>query len=307
MAGRLTLRYRERDATVPGGDAPLVHVQVSLLSGETYAFAETLKPRKGYFSKGIRIRGEQDGEIANVFARYRSHRAEASIRWRTREAPVIEELQWQRRSYTLQTSKVRRALLYAPWEIVANDDELTIQVSPAGVIQITADEHIFQYDYELNAGVCVVDLISDQQDGTGTIEATLGDQRATADLRFSQARSGGLEIDLDIHDIPRRAWFEESTGVLRVNAGHQALSRILGSRDEGWPGQHSSAFQAMLAEVLATTIVRHSLSRTEEYSRDSDINVLFSTFDTKVATVAGRLQRALIGAEDLKAIAGSSR
>ena len=74
-AGAMTLRYR--DENVGNGEAPTVHVQVTLQSGDSYRFTETLKRREGYFSKGIRIRGESEGEIASIFARYRSRSAQA--------------------------------------------------------------------------------------------------------------------------------------------------------------------------------------------------------------------------------------
>ncbi len=300
-AGAMTLRYQEEGLRDGERDAPTVHVQVTLQSGDSYRFTETLKERKGYFSKGIHIRGEEDGEIANIFARYRSRSAEGTVNWKQRDQPSIDMLQWNRKSYTLAQGKMRRALLYAPWDLVAYDDEWTLSVTPAEHVQILSQNLAFQYDYDLDAGVCVVELASDGLDEPGIINASTGGQSASAVLRFSVPRPGGLQIDLKTLDIPRRAWFEEDAGVLRLNAGHPANSRLLGKEEDGWPGQNSSAFQSMLAELLATTIVRHSMSRTEEYSRDSDINILFSTFDTKASTLADKLQRALIDQKELAA------
>ena len=58
----------------------------------------------------------------------------------------------------------------------------------------------------------------------------------------------------------------------------------------------------MLSELLAATIVRHSMSLTEEFRRDSDVNLLFASFDTKMTKLAGRLQRALVDSKELSAL-----
>ena len=299
-SGALTLRYQEPKAGAAAIDAPTVYVQVALRRGGSYKFSEVLKQRKGYYSKGVRIRAEPEDEVAQIHARYRSYPAEGTIRWKQREQAPIDSLQWNRKSYTLTGDKIRRALLYAPWQLVSEDDEWQLGVSPQGSVAVI-EQSQFQYDYELDAGVAVVEITPVEDETPGKMVAEIGGQIATAELRLAKPRPGGLHIDLVVSEIQRRAWYEEDSGVLRVNAGHPAIKRVLGSKEDGWPGQDSVAFQAMLSELLAATMVRHSLSRTFESSHDTDVNSLFATYDTKVSVLAGRLQRALISDADLRA------
>ena len=299
-SGALTLRYQEAGGSDSSIDAPTVYVTITLRHGESYKFSETLRKRKGYFSKGIHVKAEIEGEIAQVHARYKSHPAEGTVRWQHRERPSIEALQWQRKSYTLAKDKNRYAALYAPWPMVADDDDWRLKLSPDNSVEIVI-KGSFEYDYELDAGVAVVELrVADDGEPQSMI-AEVSDERAMAELRLSKPPPGGLHIDLDSFNIQRRAWYEDESGVLRVNANHPAVRRLLGDKEEGWPGQDSLAFQSMLAEVLAATIVRHSMSRTIEVTRESDVNDLFAAYDTKVSILVANLQRVLVDASRLKA------
>ena len=302
-SGALTLRYQEPKDSETAIDDPTVYVQVALRSGGSYKLSEILKKRKGYYSKGVNIRAEPENEVAQIHARYRLHPAEGTIRWNRREQPRIDSLQWNRKSYTLSGDKIRRALLYAPWLLVSEDEDWQLQASPPGSV-IVVEQGQFQYSYELDAGVAIVEITPVEDETPGVLTAEVGEQVATAELRVARPRPGGLHLDLVVSEIQRRAWYEEESGVLQVNAGHPAIKRILGSKDDGWPGQDSVAFQAMLSELLAATMVRHSMSRTFESSHDTDANDLFATYDTKVSLLAGRLQRALISDADLQAANG---
>ncbi len=297
--GSMTVRYRgaknESEPTVE----PKVYVEVKLQGGNSYKHEVTLKEREGYFSKAIHIRAEANGEVADVHARHRSQPAAGRVQWRQREQPAIESLQWSHKAYALSKDKARKALLFAPWSLVADDEEWELHVTPTERFQIRS-KGMFQYDYGLNAGVSVVELSTAEIEGSGQITATVGKESTSAELRINQPRPGGIDIRPEENaTIDRRAWFSEEVGVLYYNAKHPAVARLLGSKDDGWPGQNSVAFHAMLAELLANTIVRHGMSRNEEYSRDPDIDMLFSRFDTKVADLAFKLQHALIDSEQL--------
>ncbi len=305
-SGALTLRYQEAGASSASLDTPTVYLTVTLRSGESYKFSEVLKQRKGYYSRGVHVKAEAEDEVAHVRARYKSHPAEGTVRWQHRERPSIESLQWQRKSYTLTRDKTRYAVLYAPWAMVAGDDEWGLRLSPEESV-VVVNKGSFEYDYGLDAGVAVVEMRVAENGEPRSMVAEIDGSAATAELRLSKPPPGGLHIDLDAFDIiQRRAWYEEASGVLRVNAKHPAVGRLLGDKDDGWPGQESLAFQSMLAELLAATMVRHSMSRTIEVTRESDANELFAAYDTKVSSLVGKLQRVLIDPAQLR-VATSGR
>ena len=186
----MTLRYQEENLRDEESDAPVVHVQVTLQSGAGYRFTETLKERKGYYSKGFASGRKKTARSQISSLGIGRDPAEGTVKWQQREQPSIDMLQWNRKSYTLAEGKVRRALLYAPWPLVANDDEWILSVTPEEHVRVLAQSLSFLYDYDLDAGVCVVDLASDGLDEPGIIIASNGDQSASAMLRFSTPRPG---------------------------------------------------------------------------------------------------------------------
>ncbi len=290
--GALTIQYRAKDGTTIS-QAPTVYIDVTLQSGRSYRFSQTLKERNGYFSKGIIIAGEKEGEVAGVHARVHSSAEDGTVRWKRREHQQVDTLQWHKRSYVLAEGKKRKALLYAPWQIVSGDEDWHLTLEPPTGITLLSKSP-FMYDYDKEAGVSVVELMNEDMEGTGKMIASVGDQTAPADLRLNRPNLGGLQVKHTVESIPRRAWLNEGEGILWVNFGHPVMARLLGKEDDGWPGQREMAFQSMLAELLAVTVVRHSMARNEEYSRDSDINSLFSNLDTKATELAGQLHEVLL-------------
>ena len=299
-SGAMTLRYQEAGESSSSIDAPTVYVTVTLRHGDSYKFSEVLKKRKGYYSKGVHVKAETEGEVAQVHARYKSYPAEGTVRWQDREQRSIDTLQWQHKTYTLSQERNRHAILYAPWPMVADEDDWSLKLSPEDCV-VVVNMRPFEYDYELDAGIAVVELRVAENGEPHSMVAEVGGERAIAELKLSKPPPGGLQIDLESFNIQRRAWYEEESGVLRVNAKHPAVERLLGEKEDGWPGQESLAFQSMLAELLAATMVRHSMSRTIEVTRESDVNDLFAAYDTKVSILVANLQRVLIDASRLKA------
>ena len=103
-----------------------------------------------------------------------------------------------------------------------------------------------------------------------------------AEVRVTTAAASGIRPHIDEFDVPQRAWLDGST--LKVNALDPSVKAYLGPKGDGWPGQETVHFNAMLAEVLASTVVRHKLQ--SKYGEPYDVVRLFGEYQSRTREVA---------------------
>jgi hypothetical protein len=87
-----------------------------------------------------------------------------------------------------------------------------------------------------------------------TIHARFGEETVTASITVSSPASHAVVVELVPEEHPQRAVWDGN--ILKVSAADPSVSRYLGPQSEGWPGQESLHFRALLAEIVAFHVVR---------------------------------------------------
>lgn len=291
--GRLVVRYRPAPNVQSPAQLPEVFVSVVSTGDDPIEFKEVLIERDGYYSKTITVDGREDGSLARVHVRYRNRSVEATLAWRHREFPAIEELEFDHDNYSIREGRTRRVLLYVPWDVVAQGDVVpNVQLSGDDGIAIVEQATSFGFEHMREAGVWTITVKGDRIGARARIRASLVDETASAGIGVTSRGTQGLTIQFQESDIERRAWLSQEGAVVIVNASNRVIARYLGAETDGWPGQDTLEFRTMLAEILATTIVTHSMSRRHSESRD--VPRLFAEYQTRLDRILPRLHAALI-------------
>ncbi|MYD53784.1 MAG: sensor histidine kinase [Chloroflexi bacterium] len=291
--GRLVVRYRPPADARPPAEAPVVYVTVDSAGNDPIEFQEALIERGGYYSKTITVDGREEGSLARVHVRHRNRSVDATLSWRYRELPTVEKLEFDHGNYSLREGRTRRTLLYAPWEVVAQGDVFPdVELTGDDGIAIVEQATSFGFDHLREAGVWTITLRGERIGARARVRADLAGESASAAVVVTSRGTQGLTIQFQQSDIERRAWLSQEGSAVIVNTSNRVIARYLGAEAAGWPGQETLEFRTMLAEILATTIVTHSMSRRHNESRD--VPRLFAEYQTRLDRILPRLHGALI-------------
>ena len=174
----------------------------------------------------------------------------------------VDDLRFSKQRYRMRTNQKRKKLrLLAP---------LTLVTKPA-TLAVSSDNPRFRVSGQTilspvaDLGVAVCDLavkLSGEKEGRATIRAALGDREASAVLRAVRPAGFGLKFDIDYAGpTDQRYVWQQTERMCIINAEHSSLSRYLGPKDEGFPGQKEPHFRLLIAEIVADAICCDMLSR----------------------------------------------
>lgn len=139
-------------------------------------------------------------------------------------------------------------------------------------------------------------LASDGMDATGTITISAAGSEATADLHAVPPPGAALSIQLEDIDLKhqRSRWRKN---VLEIAARHPSLSRYLGSKAAGFPGQEQKHFRVLVAEIVADAIcgrlVDQNIRANPEDYENADWNLYYADYTRFLSLflpIAHRLQ-----------------
>ena len=299
-AGRVSIRYRPGETT---DDPPTATIRPTDEDGEHDPVEMPMNPRAGgaYFTCAYRAAGRDEGAVTELRVSVDGIAADGLIEWRHRPEDGIESVQFDSASYSVKDGAHRVARLLAPWDMVAASDvtpRIQLHGDPGIGLVTQAPQFLFGYDEALHAGVCPVRIRGSGVGARARIVADVGDEAAEAEVRVTTAAASGIQTQIGEFDVPQRAWLAGST--LRVNALDPSVKAYLGPKKDNWPGQDTQHFNAMLAEILASTVVRHNLQR--RYREPYDVVRLFRAYQDDLAKLLPRVHSALVPAAERRAV-----
>ena len=297
--GRVSIRYRPEQ---PADEPPAVTVRMVDEDGEhdPVEVHMNARPDGAWYTAPYRAPGRDEGAVTGIRTSIGGDVAEGLIEWRSRpDAPPIESVQFDRASYGVRDGAQRVLRLLAPWDMVAAGDVTpAIELHGDPGVQLAARDLAFGYDEALHAGVCPVRVRGSGVGARARIVATAGVEAAETEVRVTTAAASGIRPLIDEFDVPQRAWLAD--GTLKVNALDPSVKAYLGPKQDNWPGQETPHFNAMLAEILASAVVRQKLQR--KYPEVRDVGLLFGEYQGELAKLLPRVHSALVPAADRQAV-----
>ena len=155
----------------------------------------------------------------------------------------------------------------------------------------------FGYDEALHAGVCPVRVRGSGVGARARIVATVDGEPAETEVRVTTAAASGIRPKFVEDTMQQRAWLEG--GTLKVNALDPSVKAYLGPKQDNWPGRATPHFNAMLAEILASAVVRQKLQR--KYPEARGVGLLFGEYQGELAKLLPRVHSALLPAAERRA------
>ena len=299
--GRLSVRYRPAE---PLHDPPVATLALSDEDGEHPPVELSMSAQAGgaYFTCTHRSPGRDEGAVSALRVSVDGAVAEGLIEWRRLpEAEPVDAVQFDSASYSVRDGARRVARLLAPWDMVAASEaapRFELHGDPGLQLLNPAAQAVFGYDEALRAGACPVTVRGSGVGARARIVARLGEQVAEAELRVTTAAASGIRPQIDEFDVPQRAWLDGA--ILKVNARDPSVRAYLGPKREHWPGLETPHFNVLLAEILASTVVRHRLQA--KYLEPYDAARLFGEYQSDLGKLLPRVHAALVPAADRRAV-----
>ncbi len=299
--GRVSIRYRPNE---PLDEPPTATVRLTDEEGEhdPVELQMTARADGVYFTATHRSPGREEGAVTELAVSVAGIVGDGLIEWRlVQDSEPVESIQFDSASYSVRDGARRMARLLAPWDLVADGavtPRIDIQGDPGIQLIDQAPLFVFGYDEALRAGVCPVRIRGSGVGAKARIVAAVGEEAAESEVRVTSAAASGIRPDIDEFDVPQRSWLEGST--LKVNALDPSVKAYLGPKKDNWPGQETPHFNAMLAEILASTVVRYNLQR--RYTEPHDAGLLFRAYQSDLAKLLPRVHAALVPAAERRGV-----
>ena len=262
----------------------------------------TARADGAYFTYTYRSPGRQVNAVTILRVEVDGASGEGILNWRDIPDPEpVEDLTFENASYTVRDGAQRAVRLLAPWDSVA-DGTVTPRIEfhgdPGLHLMGQTPLFIFGYDEALRAGVCSVTIRGSGVGARARIIATAGEGTAEAEIRVTTSAASGIRPHIDKFNVPQRAWLEGH--ILKVNALDPSVKAYLGPEKDHWPGRDTPHFNAMLAEILASTVVRHKLQR--KYHEPCDVPPLFREYADEIGKLLPRVHAALVPANERRSV-----
>ena len=202
---------------------------------------------------------------------------------------------FSKKEYKLSTETRRKKIkLLAPINMVAKPTEFELRSESKDFI--LTGQRIIRPRPNLGIAIAEITLKSSEKQAVSTLIARLGIQEATARIRNEIPMGAGLQIKLEDIDLvnQRYRWRQN---LLEIASRHPSLSRYLGRKEDNFPGQESSHFRILLAEIVADAVCSKIVSRqVHEYPDDYEdadwdqYYAEFSKYMTQFLPTAHQLQ-----------------
>ncbi len=299
--GQVSVRYRPSDLL---DDPPAAELWIEDEEGEHEPVRIPMTPRAdgAYFTYTYRSPGRQEGAVTILRVGIDGIIREGLIEWRDRPDPdPVESMRFDSASYTVRDGAQRTARLLAPWDSVVDGTIIPrVEIHGDPGLQLVGQALLFVFDYDesLRAGVCPITVRGSGVGARARIVATASGEAAEAEVRVTTGTATGIRPDIGEFGVPQRAWLEGTT--LKVNALDPSVKAYLGPKKDGWPGMETPHFNAMLAEILASTVVRHKLQ--QKHYEPYDVSRLFREYSDEIGKLLPRVHAALVPASDRRAV-----
>jgi hypothetical protein len=201
------------------------------------------------------VKGLQTTSATGIRVRVGSITTESVIEVFATEADKYKDilsLSFAKKRYHLTTDGTRKRLrVFAPLNLVSRETELEVSISSSHFR--LSGTRLLRPNDKLGVAISELTLLSDGTAASGTITVRALGQEATAELFSHPSPGAGIKIELKDIDLKhgRSRWRQN---VLEIAARHPSVTRYLGSKAAGFPGQESKHFRLLLAEIVADAV-----------------------------------------------------
>jgi hypothetical protein len=192
----------------------------------------------------------------------------------------VTELKFARKQYRVSTDNKRKAVVLmapislvpvaTPFEIGCSNSDFELKgkrtLEPSKVTGIAR---------------CVISVRTNKSGASGELVAQVNGQEASVKLVGIEPQGSGISIKLEDIDLgnQRARW---RTNVLEIAAKHPSLSRYLGLKSAGFPGQEKPHFRVLLAEIVADAVCSKIIEKREATGQyddeDCDWNLFYAEY-----------------------------
>jgi len=164
----------------------------------------------------------------------------------------VTNLQFSRKQYRVTTNNKRKSVvLMAPVSLVPVSSVFELDCS-SGDFEITG-KRTLEPSKVTRIARCAFYVCTNKRGSTGDLTAKFNGQEATVRLVGIEPKGSGITIKLEDIDLVNQRYRWRSN-VLEIATRHPSLSRYLGSRSSGYPGQEKPHFRVLLAEIVADAV-----------------------------------------------------
>lgn len=195
----------------------------------------------------------------------------------------VDTLRFANKRYRLHTDGARKRLrVLAPISAFPEPTELQVVVSSRHFK--LSGPRIIRPNEKMRIAHGELVLVSDGAPIAGTITISAAGSEATAELQAVPPPGAELSIQLKDIDLKhqRSRW---RNNVLEIAARHPSLSRYLGSKAAGFPGQELKHFRILVAEIVADAVcyrlVAQNIRANPEDYENADWDLYYADY-TKV-------------------------
>ncbi|MFC2085776.1 hypothetical protein ACFLRO_01045 [Bacteroidota bacterium] len=239
------------------GDSVQVHCATSdIVSDQTFIPLQKHESKDGVLVAAWNIKALEVTSATVMKARVGEVIAESAIEIIASEKDLyadITGLKFQRSRYTVRAgAKRKRMKLLADSSTVSETTIVELGTSNKEV-RVPTSVSLVPKD---RLGIAVADFaIRLPEDGPvdATLTATAGSRTTTTKVSVLPPRGSRISIRLEDIDLTnqRYRWRKNE---LEIAAKHPSLSRYLGSKADGFPGQETPHFRLLLAEIVAEAV-----------------------------------------------------
>jgi len=261
----LAVYYR----TNPGGSTATVPATavssspaVKVLSGAVVL--EAMRESPGTFRGYVRVTGVQltDPVGITITAQGQTRDAYVSVREPTKPSPRVLEsdIEFEQPRYVIAPKKNRVVRLLSTPELVGSAVVFSLDPDETSV-ELGAASTELSLDSETGFGVAQVRITASDECSVSLV-AQVKQTEALADIEVRES-SPAPRIEFKLADVTdfngRRFKWNKEASRFDIAADHRSLSRVLGPKDQSWPGQTSPQARATIAEIIADAVASRRL------------------------------------------------
>jgi len=175
------------------------------------------------------------------------------------EEHAVDHFQFEKEHYRIAWTKRKQINILAPLsDIAVHGTSAKVSSSNPGLV-VRTGRIVFKLDEELEQYAAAVEIEGRSLQTRATIRATLGDIVTTCGILVTKDENPNLIIkvvDKEAGNYRSILQRDEKQLVIEIMGRHPIIKRLRGPASENFPGNDSPATQAVIAEIVADTVVR---------------------------------------------------
>lgn len=178
-------------------------------------------------------------------------------------------LEFERSRYRIVVSKTKTIKVRAPLGAYADGTEVRVSSDHKGIVVLDGGNVRLQSNPEQLAMEGTVRVQGRIEGSVGRLHLTDHRHQAQATVEVVRREEGGSDFETKLvpeHQGDQRAQWSSDYRVLRIMGEHPAVNPLLGSAHDNYPGQNSTPFLVLLAELVTDAVVRRILM--QKYQND---------------------------------------